>query len=109
MAVPYPIWLTFLSLGVLCIYFSWSFVDNKNYKDIVTGLLGMVFFVLCGLMMFTGTGIKSEDMIYENIQLGWFLIGIGIIQGLYTIVGSLDLMGERFNKGDRPGKMRRFQ
>lgn len=93
MAIPIGIWEVQIFLALLCTVHAWFGYDQYNYTDVISGILGFVFWVTSGLSLMIG--IQSEDMMYQGGWLSWIFIGISVIVGLIALVKLLDVIRSR--------------
>lgn len=93
MTIPIGIWEAQIFLALLCTAHSWFGNDRNNYTDVISGVLGFIFWTTSGISLMSG--IRSEDMTYAGGWLSWIFIGIAIIVALISIVKLIDVVNDR--------------
>lgn len=90
MSIPIGIWEVEIALALLCTAHSWFSYDQYNYTDVISGILGFVFWITSDLSLIVG--IQSEDMAYQGGWLTWIFIGIAVVVGLISVVKLIDVI-----------------
>ena len=93
MPIPIGILEIQIVLALLCTVHSWFGYDAYNYTDVISGIIGFIFWITSGLSLMVG--VQSEGQFYRGGWLSWIFVAIAVIVGLIALVKLLDVIRSR--------------
>jgi uncharacterized membrane protein len=91
--IPIELFEIQLLLALLCTGYMLFIHDRNNYSDIISGVVGMLFWWTSGLTVLSG--VQSENVQFSSSWLMWILIGIGVVVSLITFTKIVDILNSR--------------
>lgn len=93
MTIPITILEIEIALALLYTAYSWFAHDKNNYTDVISGVVGTVFWWTSGLTVLNG--VQSESVEFSSTWMMWILVGIGVITALITFTKIVDVFDKR--------------